>query len=564
MRVLCFILFWIPILLNGQAYDQTYFKSPVKYDMVLAGSFAELRNNHFHAGIDIKPSNPQAIDSIFVSAEGFVSRIKVERGGYGRAVYVDHPNGYTTVYAHLNRFNDTIREYISNLQKQAQSYEVDIYPKKGSLLLEQGAYIGILGNAGRSYGPHLHYEIRETASEIPVNPFLFGLKPKDTRAPILMSYSVYGLQKNFKQDHMETVYLSKDAKGNYGPSKTVTVPSWRAGVAIQCYDLMNGAGNHNGIYSIETFVDDTLIHRIKMDKVGFHESKFIRSYTDYQQREKYKRWAVRCFRHPGNILSVYDSLLNEGIFPIYKNVPRQIKINVTDLDGNISTISFNVLRGEPGKQSSETFNMLVPFDVDTTFINSEAFIEFPKGSIDKDMYFSYHSDTLNNGQVVHHLGSKYDPVFKFIKMGLRPNRMKDTLIQKAVIVQAGEKNNTSFGGIFDGHYLTAYTDKIGPFTIELDTIPPVITPQIYTAIITDPDKLTFTVKDNFEVRGNARDLRYHVWIDGVWTVCPFKSLTDLLSIPVDNLNTGDHELLIEVTDDKENKSTFRSTFTIVN
>ena len=174
MKIRLFLYsFLVGLSLSGQTMlDTMYFDSPIKHDVVLAGSFGELRTSHFHAGLDIKPSKFNISgDSLFVAAPGYISRIKIQNGGYGRVLYVDHPNGYTSVYAHMMEFKDSIEQYIQKMQLASQSYEIDIYPQKGKISLPRGAFIGLLGNSGRSYGAHLHFELRNTDDRRLINIF---------------------------------------------------------------------------------------------------------------------------------------------------------------------------------------------------------------------------------------------------------------------------------------------------------------------------------------------------------------------------------------------------------
>ncbi len=239
------------------------FVIPIDHKIKISGSFGELRPNHFHAGIDFKSKNGSEGDTIRASASGFISRIKVQSGGYGQVIYIDHPNGYTTVYAHLQKFNPAIEAFIHQKQYNIKSYEIDVYPEQNRFQLEQGQFIGLMGNTGRSYGPHLHFEIRNTETEHPINPYILGIGPKDTKPPSIYSIGIHGLD----NDHHSV--WSKSYTWNKKSSPSYEIPAWRVGMSIQTFDLMDGSTNKNGIYSIEMLVDDTLYYKHVMDEFNF-------------------------------------------------------------------------------------------------------------------------------------------------------------------------------------------------------------------------------------------------------------------------------------------------------
>ena len=169
--------------------DPNYFSNPLDIPMVLSGSFGELRSNHFHSGLDIKTQQRSGVP-IYAPADGYVSRIKVGHYGYGKALYIKHPNGYSTVYAHLQKFETTIQDFVKQSQYKKERYEIELFPKESSLLVKKGDLIAYTGNSGSSGGPHLHYEIRDAYS-IPMNPMLFGLEIPDTKDPSVTSVLAY-------------------------------------------------------------------------------------------------------------------------------------------------------------------------------------------------------------------------------------------------------------------------------------------------------------------------------------------------------------------------------------
>ena len=253
------------LLLAATPIKETHFVSPVKFKVRLAGSFGELRGRHFHAGLDIKSNNGRSGDSIFSAEKGYISRIRIQRAGYGKSVYVNHANGYTTVYAHLDGFNVQLEEYIKQKQHEMRSYEVDILPEQGMFEVEQGSHLAFLGNTGISFGPHLHFEIRETATDKAINPFLFGISAADRSAPVISSVRITGLRPDFHKIYEYKVPVAGRKKKNLKPV-SIEVPAWRAGIAIAAHDLIDGSHNKHGLYKLEMWVDYTRYYAVCYDR----------------------------------------------------------------------------------------------------------------------------------------------------------------------------------------------------------------------------------------------------------------------------------------------------------
>ena len=298
---------------NVSAQDLSWMQAPVKHKVRLAGTFGELRNNHFHTGLDIKSSNGQVGDDIIAVADGVVRRVRIAMGGYGHVLYIDHPNGYTSVYAHLNEFRPDIDSFMLAEQYRLQTYELDTTFEKTIFSVKQGEKIGVMGLTGRSFGPHLHFEVRKTKSEIPINPLFFNLDVIDNLAPKVDYVLVNHLDDKHRIQGSQKIELEKKGN-NYAPTnKTIKIPAWRVGLGVFVRDLMTGVSNKNGIYKGELFVDDQSLFSYKMDSISFDEFRYLNAHIDYKHYKDSKNRIHSLYKRPGNKIRIYNDSLSSVI-----------------------------------------------------------------------------------------------------------------------------------------------------------------------------------------------------------------------------------------------------------
>src|SRR5690554_2580189 len=314
-----------------------YFANPLDINLILSGSFGELRSNHFHSGLDIK-TQQRVGKPVFASADGFVSRINVQHFGYGKALYLQHPNGYTTVYAHLHRFAGEIQDYIKDNQYKKETYEIELFPDKTLLPVKKGELIGYSGNTGSSGGPHLHFEIRD-GSQRPMNPMLFGVNVSDNHPPIISSLFVYPIGEDAHINGSQTrtkLRLIKQKDGSYKTEDFVAYG--KLGFGVSSHDQLDGASNKNGIYSINTALNNTKKFEVRFDKFSFSETRYLNRYTDYEYFKKNKSQIQKLFRETNNPLSIITAEDDNGYVAIKDSADYSYTIRVKDFAGNESLI----------------------------------------------------------------------------------------------------------------------------------------------------------------------------------------------------------------------------------
>ena len=337
---------------SQEKYPKDYFRSPLDIPIFLSGSFGELRSNHFHAGLDIKTQGKEGL-KVFAVADGYVSRIKVQQFGYGKAIYITHPNGFTSVYGHLSKYNGEIDKYVKSVQYKKENYQTgNLFFKEDKFPVKKGEIIAFSGDTGGSGGPHLHFEIRNTKTESIINPLFFGLKVEDTKPPVIQSLKVYTINSASR--------INQQNKSFQIPIKNIKVGKYKAdrisasgiiGFGISVFDRFNKAPNKNGIYSLEMLVNGKRFYYHNVETFSFSESKYLNLHIDYEHFKKYKRRYQKTHKVTANKLSIYQDLINNGKINIQKGLNYTIEIIAKDFENNSSSIIIPIA----GKESNAIF-----------------------------------------------------------------------------------------------------------------------------------------------------------------------------------------------------------------
>lgn len=551
---------------NNHKYPQTYFRSPVDHKPLISGTFGELRPNHFHSGIDIKSKHGKIGDPLYASAEGFVSRIKVQASGYGKALYIDHPNGYTTVYAHMDKFNPEIEQYIKEQQHARQSFFVDLNPEPYRFNYNQSDKVGTMGNTGRSSGPHIHFEIRNTVTEEPINPLLFGIKITDNIAPKLHQIRVYPLNDKHEPIKPFTKNIGKGKSGRYYVGgDTLTINAWRMGLGMKAYDHMNGTSNWNGVFAIETFVDDQLIHKTEFEKFHFDNTRYINAHIDYREKLLNKAWFNRCYKMPGNEIPMYPIMMNDGVFDVTSQT-QEVRIVVHDASGNSSEVKFWVKRAkEISAPATASYNYLLPYDDSNWIDREDLYLHFPKGVLYENLYMDYSTSPDNSADTysnMHHIHNKKTVIHSWYDIGIRPKGIPEHKKDKAIIALCeGSKTPVSHGGKWQGDMLIAQARDLGGFCVMIDDTPPTITPTIFKENLKGYSKIQFKLKDNYKTSRKLDTYTWNGYIDGKWVLfVPNPSKSIITHRFEKDLAPGKHNFRLEVTDERGNMSVFERDF----
>lgn len=558
------IFFFIGLWLQAAAQEVVY-SPPLNIPLLLSANFCELRANHFHAGVDFKTQQRTGLP-VYSIADGHVSRIVVSPSGYGRALYVEHPNGESSVYGHLERFNDEIESYVKAGQYSRKSFAIDLSPDAGKLNVAQGELLGFSGNTGSSSGPHLHFEIRDSQTQDALNPLAYGFDIADNTPPRIYSLKIYPLS---EKSH---VNYSGNAKkfslpfsgDSYHLSPDQPVPVYgKIGFAIHVNDFYDFSHNICGIYSATLLVDDAEIFSYVFDRMPFDDTRFLNSHIDYEESMVSKNMIHRLFRQPGNNLDIYRNEINRGIVEVGDGEIHQIKIEVYDMAGNKATLSFQ-LKGSYREIERETPANSHFFTYDEDNFLQTPWIEFyaPKGVFYDDFYFKYDVSeaTPDLYSKVHHLHSETVPVHQGISLRILPDNLPDSLFAKAFIGKISNSGRKSYvGGKKIGNWFETEVRTFGSYAVMTDTIPPkIVSLSINDNTLTEQNKIRFTISDNL-----AGIKKYEGFIDDNWVLFEFDAKNNLLFHIFDEEVTEmgkKHNIVLKVTDNVDNISTYEATF----
>jgi hypothetical protein len=560
---------------SQKEYPRNYFRSPVDFRMLLTGTFGEIRANHFHSGIDIKTNGAEGA-AVYAISDGYISRIKVSAFGFGKALYVTHPNGYVSVYGHLSRYNDIIGDYVRKEQYVNESFEVEMFPSAGELPVKKGEIIAYSGNSGSSGGPHLHFEIRDGGSQKPINPLLFGYDVKDIYKPKITSIKIYPEDENSMVNGSNKAirYTVEGWGAEHRLSNNPAIRlSGNISFAIQVHDQQNDTDNKNGPYAVALFIDSAEVFQFRMETFSFDESRYVNSLLDY---EEYMRNNVRLQRtriDPGNKLGIYDDVLNEGIFPFDDSLTHLVRYEVIDVAGNKASLSFRVKSEKPAHPSSQhtdtkslTQDSKFPisnFNYNTSnhFENASIILDAPQGVFYDSFAFTYDSIRRIPGTYasVHRVHNKYTPVHDYMTFSVKPSNLPERLRDKAIIVKVKDdgKSFSSTGGKWESDgCVRAKIREFGNYSVSVDTIPPKISPvQAETfANLAGQKKVKFTISD--QLSGIAS---YRGTLNGKWILMEYDAKNDLLYYTIDDqLLKGENIIKVEVVDMKNNRKTYQA------
>lgn len=472
----------IQLSASGQNYPSNYFRSPLDIPLKLSGTFGELRTNHFHSGLDIRTNSVEGLP-VYAAAEGHVSRIKISAYGYGNAIYIDHPNGYTTLYAHLRDFDEPIASWIEQKHYEKKSFELDISLFPNELPVSKGQRIAFSGNTGGSGGPHLHFEVRDTKTEAVINPRHFGFRVADDVAPVIdfVELVPYGATAQIGGSRLPRKIALQRANGQYiGQAQPeILGPVY---LQVKTWDKHSGNEFRNGVYQIVLRQGNDTLYHYKADRFEFNETRYANAVMDYEARMLNKEQIYRCFKSAGNLLSMLPRNAPTGLIQIPAGETRTYDLLVTDFDGNAAQAKVQMRGAQQAQanlQESTVSNIterVLPQQA-WTWQNDEVQLQMPANNLYDTLNFIYKRSVKPYAMFssVHSIHDASVPVHAFYDLAIRQTGLIDSLRSKTLLVNINiNKGRSAFTGKWDGPWFRAKVRGLGDFYLAIDTIAPTI------------------------------------------------------------------------------------------
>ncbi len=541
-------------------YPQGYFGWPVQATKALVANFGELRPNHYHMGLDCKTEQHENLH-VLAAADGYIAKIKIEPSGFGRCIYINHPNGLTTLYAHLNDFYPELEQYVTEQQYKLENWRIFIDVPANLFTVKKGQFIAYSGNTGGSQGPHVHFEIRDTKTDKVLNPLLFGFPVADKIAPYVLRLAVYDRTRSTYEQSPRFISLKK-VNGIYQTVPAViSLPTTKTSFAITAYDIYTGSTNQNGIYEADLYDDDKPIIGFQLDSISYDETRYLNAHIDYKLRSGGGPFVQHLSRLPGYPQGVYKEVNGNGVINLDDNETHHIKIKIKDTEGNTSVVSFAVKSNGAAPAALPAQNMFKPGYLNVFENNSLRFYLDENELYDSVDFKVTPIGSTQAGGIAYQLNNGFIPVHTFFNVNIKnaaatnPNRMimrrwwgSKSDYAKAVPVAIGKEG---------GWYRSGFK-SLGNVELYEDTVPPLVTAIGFKDGMNAAklNRLVFVVRDATDELRNFR-----AELDGKWLrFSNDKGKTFIYSFD-GHCGSGKHELKLSVEDCAGNRTEKIYTFT---
>ena len=534
------------VFFSSQAQEKQYnFAQPMKIPISLNASFGELRDNHFHSGIDYA-TNRQEGKNVFSVDDGYVARIAVSPTGYGRALYIAHPSGYTSVYGHLQGFIPEIDSIVKDYQYKNQRFKVDVELKENQIPIKRGQHIAVSGSSGSSGGPHLHFEMRDTKTEEIINPMRFGFGITDLRKPSIRAVALYPIAGVVNGKTSRLAIETIPDMGETRFQKPTVITAWgKIGLAVKAYDFIDNSAKTLGVNEIRLFVDEKQIFDYKIDRFSFDESRYINSFIDFDNWKRNRSFFMKSFVEPNNRLRLFQTNAEKGMISISEERDYKIRYEVIDTHGNKASISF-VITGKKAEIPAK------PICEETLYFDRKNIVEkgnfraiIPPNVLYTNMCLEYkRTPSKNYLSDIFQLQNHYTPLHDSIDVFLPFDANKIRNTRQLLVIKTNIQK--PFGGKYEGGKMHFRTNEFGSFAVVIDSIPPKITPVPNTSF-------RFKITDNLSGINTCNG-----FINGVWALFEYDEKSHSLFYKPDNRVSlkKPYKLRLEITDKVGNKAVY--------
>jgi len=556
--IFLFFLFFCSFIFGQIEYPKGFI-SPLSIPLDVSGSFGELRSNHFHSGIDLKTDKREGLD-VFAVADGYISRIKIATFGYGKAIYITHPNGYTTVYGHLQKANGKIEQYIKNKQYEQKAFEVELFLKPNELIVKQGDIIAFSGNSGGSGAPHLHFEFRDNKTEKIINPLHFGFNKfvNDVLKPELQDILVYPIDSTIvnKSQNPISVSFNKISDGNYIASKVIA--NGKIGFGINAFDYCTNPYNKNGLYKVKAYLNGVLYYEYELETFAFDESRFVNSLIDYARFKTKKQRVQKMFQEIPFPLSIVKANKTNGIINVRPNATYTYRIEIFDFHGNKVQITIPIEFGSKGvifKKEDKSSKYFIKAAKEYNYEKDNVSVYIPENTFYEDFNLNFEVKegilTIHNETIP---GYKNMTITFADVQGLTEDQLQKTFIA-GIDGYTLDYNKT----YRKGTTFKLYTRNLGKYKLAQDSI----APRIYNVNFVEGKNLIKQATISVFIADNLSGIdTFNAYLNGNWILMEYDYKTKKLihRLEDNKYAEGRNDLKIIVTDAMQNSTTFESYF----
>jgi murein DD-endopeptidase MepM/ murein hydrolase activator NlpD len=543
-------------LFQDPVYPANEFRNPLDIPILLAANFGELRDNHYHMGLDIRTEHRENLP-VYAAADGYIYRIKIEPFGFGQAIYIRHTNGYVSLYAHLNAFYPALADYVKQKQYELERWDITVEPPRELLPVKKGDLIAYSGNMGGSQGPHLHFEIRSSpdpgSDEMNLNPMLFGLPIADNTRPVFRSLAVYDRNKSF-YEQVPVIIPVKGRAANYTISQPILIlKTSNPGFGISGFDTQSGSVNPNGIFQGIIYDQGEAVSGFRMDRISYDDTRGINAHIDYPTHKRGGPFYELLFKMPGYAHSIYRESKPGGYLHLEDGRIHEIRIELKDAFGNSSSLEFKArYQRSENTISPSAGKVFYPGMLDG-FESADAAFYLGPACLYDSLHVAYWETETEGKDVVsalHHFGSTQVPLADTMTVRIRlpkPVSEKDHVLMEWLDGELFDVKKPEW----QGDWATASFRSFGNFRLVLDTEPPVIrVPGVAeNANLQRSSRIAVVVQDNYKKIKNFR-----ATLDGNWLLFTNDKARAFIYHFDEHCKRGPHELKIYAEDEAGNSA----------
>jgi hypothetical protein len=557
-----FLLLLLSFQLGYAQIENWKIVPPLDPVTTLSGNYAELRRNHFHGGLDFRTGGVEGM-AMYAIDEGYVSKIHISPRGYGKLVYIEHPNGYTSLYAHLSGFVPKLDSIVTAKQYEKKTFEIIIDFSPYEYPVSKGEKFAYSGNSGSSGGPHLHFEVRKNDQTL-VNPLQLNdyFEITDKRSPRIQGVKVYGMGtkgtvNNAKEKKMKVVTKNK-TRSLQGASD---LTAWgEIGFAVSAKDYMTGTSFSYTPRVLKLYVDSQLVSNIEINNINYFAGRAFNSFIDYAEWIKTKEFYMKSFRDPNSPLQVYGDTEYQGVYVIDEEREYPVRYEVYDDFGLKDVISFTI----EGKrmllpEQPDISQEYISYKSASVFVKDDFLMSFPTNALYTDIFVDYQETPSSKFySPIYKVGDKKIPLHLLCTVSLKV--LKDSIPDKEKYFIAKLNDNNiitgSLGGVYVDGFITGTTNEFGKFAVASDTGNPKIT-ALNTTNLQQRPYLKFRIFD-----GLSGIATYNGYIDDEWVLFEYDAKTNAISCNLNKTQTQrnkNHQFKLVVTDNCGNSAIYEKT-----